>query len=120
MVEIDKYTKRGDYLLAYGDIPMIYFLTDTKPYLYNSWPDLYEPLQFQNYLKIAKRVNEKLPIIVRARGSTTDFKWPKEPLVINDTKHYTEIRKIMDIFIEENSYNVIWKNNFFEILLPGH
>jgi hypothetical protein len=36
--ESNKFLKKNDYLFAYSNIPMIHFLTETRPYLNNSWP----------------------------------------------------------------------------------
>jgi hypothetical protein len=47
---LSKYVKQDDYLLAYEQISLIHFLTKTKPYLFNSWPMLYSPPQFERSL----------------------------------------------------------------------
>jgi len=73
--EIPKYVQAGDYLLCYEHIPMVHFLTETRPYLYNSWPILYQPEEFQINLDKAFKEKEKFTVIVRAKRSTSNFEW---------------------------------------------
>jgi len=114
----DKYIQKGDYLLAYEQISLIYFLTETKPYLYDSWPMVYSPEKFQAALSRAFQEREKLPLIVRAKRSTSNNEWPNNPKIgLINSIWYDSNRKIMKNFVNLHSYNIVWENNFFQILL---
>jgi len=118
LYEISLYVKPGDYLLAYNKIPMVHYLTQTKPWLDNPWPLNY-PIDRLKFL-INERILEdkKLPLVVRAKGDTSDKNWPAnsdEPIIDNVTAPF-ESRKYMAKFCTEYGYEVIWGNKFFEIL----
>ena len=111
------YVKKGDYLLAYEQIPMVHFLTGTRPYLYGSWPMLYSPGKFQKMLDRALAERPELPVIVRAGGSTEKFDWPRGK-TLRGGYYLAGSRKIMNEFIEAQNYRMVWENSFFEILIP--
>src|SRR5580765_2760098 len=48
--EAPKYIRQNDYLLAFYDIPMIYAITGTRPFIHNSWPALYDRSVLKNEL----------------------------------------------------------------------
>ena len=112
-----RYVKEGDYLLAYEQIPMVHFLTGTRPYLYGAWPMLYSPGKFQKMLDRALAERPELPVIVRARGSTEKFDWPRGKS-LRDGYYLAGSRKLMNEFIAAQNYRMAWENSFFEILTP--
>jgi len=116
---LERYVDDGDYLLAYEQIPLVHFMTDTKPYLYNAWPMLYSPDKLKESLSRALKERPGLPVIVRARGSTEEYEWPKVRKLSRD-KNLIKNREIMDDFIARYNYNPVWRNSFFEILVPGN
>ncbi len=113
------YVQEGDYLLAYEYIPLVYFLTQTRPYLYNAWPMLFRPAKFERSLNRAFHDRPYLPVIIRARGSTENMNWPDTAGLSKDNYYLNEHRRIMDEFIRKNHYQIEWQNRFFEILLPS-
>ena len=118
--KLDNVVKSDGHLLAWESTPMLHFLTKTKPYLYNSWPDLYTHSSFEKALKKAERERAKLPIIVRAKSQTRISRWPKERVEFKDFESNDEIanRTSINKFIEDNRYSLLWENDFFEILVP--
>ena len=114
---LPRYVREGDYLLAYEQISMVYFLTKTKPYLYHAWPMLYSPQQFDQALQKALAERPYLPVIIRARGNTENKKWPAAAGLLRSPPH-DEMRGLMDDFIKKEHYRSVWQNNFFEILEP--
>jgi len=118
--ELDNVVKPGDYLLAWEATPMLHFLTKTKPYLYNSWPDLATHYSFEKMLVKAERERAKLPVIVRAKAKTQVFRWPKERVELKDLESdsKTANRASINKFIEDNKYSLLWENDFFEVMAP--
>lgn len=114
--EISKYVQEGDYLLCYEMTSMVHFLTQTKPYLYNSWPMLYQPIEFKEAVQRAINEKKELPVIVRAKKSTAGFEWPNSKAGLRISGQYIENRKIMKYFIQAYHYKLIWENDFFQIL----
>ncbi len=113
--ELASHVKPGDYLLAYHTVSMLYYLTETRPYLYNSWPFLYEPTQLQFFLEKAQHDRPNKPVIVRSKYSLQNFSWPKR-LFINKSFRYQQNLKIMERFVQKNNYQIVWQNEVFEIL----
>ncbi len=115
---LPRYVKKGDYLLAYEQISLVYFLTETKPYLYSAWPMLYSPGKFAGYLQRAQAERPYLPVIVRAKGGTENTSWPRKAALRTDNYYLNSNRSLMEGFIRENHYKTVWENGFFEILAP--
>lgn len=113
---LSEFIEPGDYLFAYEAIPLVYYLTDTKPYLFSAWPMLNEPIEFEEILKRAELERSELPVVVRPKGRTTSFYWPHDAGLITNPR-YIKDRVIINNFLEKNKYTQIWENNFFEILI---
>jgi hypothetical protein len=55
------YVKPDDYVLAYDCIPMYYYMTDTKPFMHNSWVWLYDDAVFKQELYKSLRETRVCP-----------------------------------------------------------
>ncbi|MCX7018464.1 MAG: hypothetical protein NTY46_05590 [Candidatus Sumerlaeota bacterium] len=98
--EVRKYVRPGDYVLAYNEIPVFYYLTDTIPYMYLSNPRYSPEETIQRMLAKAERNRAGNPVVVR------------RPL--NEAQR--KIHKPIEDFIAARGYEVKWKNGDFEIL----
>ncbi|MEO0128305.1 MAG: hypothetical protein ABIL44_11230 [candidate division WOR-3 bacterium] len=116
--ELENYVKEDDYLLAYEAISTLYFLTKTRPYLYSTQPLFYQQSQLRKYLDKAIKERPYFPVIVRAKGSVWDPKWPVKCDMIKSDDRNIGNRGILEEFIKTNGYYLKWENDFFEILLP--
>lgn len=118
LLEIAKdYIKPGDYVLGYHTIPLFYYLTDTRPYLYNSWPLLSSPAQLSKLLQRALIERPTLPIVVRSKYSLQNSEWPIEHY-INETDDYQKNIELLETFLTQRCYKKVWENEYFEILVP--
>jgi len=118
--ELKKYISEGDYLLVYEGIPLIHFLTKTKPYLDNPWVDLYRLDIFLKKFEHALKQRPILPVIVRAKANTSTETWPKGIVsTLSQKNRYVQKRPIWDKFVTSNQYSIVWENDFFEILITG-
>jgi len=117
--ELKEYVKPGDFIFAYEEISLIHFLTQTRPYLYHTWPMLEHPASFKKLIEKAEIERPLLPVVVRAKASTSVRDWPnnldkglehKEPEISN--------RQLAEDFLNRHQYVKIWENLFFEILQP--
>lgn len=114
LISLNSFIKKNDYLLAYESVPLIYFITETKPYLGTSWPILYDYDKFVDTLKNAKTKIDVLPVIVRAKYNTREKQWP-EIKKVYDIDKLRKIRVLMNKFIKENNYEKKFENDFFQI-----
>lgn len=114
---LSKYVKSGEYLLAYKDIPMVNYLSNTKPFLGTSWTGLYhETKDFKAKLEEASVNTKCLPVIVIQKLDTTTFDWPRD---YNDNwfklqqnnERYIELIN----FIKKHDYKLQWDNKYYQI-----
>jgi hypothetical protein len=114
--ELKKYVKKNDYLLSTE--PMVYYLTDTKPYLYTSWPlEVYEDEgDFNAAIGRALKERSSLPVIVMNKGSEYSYDWPN---IIDERGGFEkENALILEAFIITKQYKCVWNNGYFEIMVP--
>ncbi len=118
--ELENHVKPGDILFAYEGISLIYFLTKTHPYLYNTWPMLEASANFQELIKKAETNQPYYPIAVRAKASTEigSNTWPHKVIELTSHEPMTSNRKLAEEFLTRHKYVKVWENSFFEILQP--
>jgi hypothetical protein len=115
-----KYIKRNDYVITYRDIPMYYTLTQTKPFIKNSWPSLYTNTQLDTELNKAAKENQILPPIIYQKVKTIPGPFWPDPNLDNsafdiDKPKNEPIRK----FINKYNYKLIWENIAFKIYIAN-
>ncbi len=118
--ELKNHVKKDDYLLAYDNIPLVNYLTETKPYIGISWVWVYDSEIFDSKIKEAEKNIEALPIVVQQKFVTIgDFQSPTLDYM-SEEKEETYIYKrgrvkAMNAFLLRNKYEVIWENEYFNI-----
>ncbi len=110
------WVKPGDDLLAYPDLPTIHFLTQSRPWLGNPWPMLDRKNKTEKHLEQKRQAHSALPVIVRSIGITHNRTWPLDAQR-NESPEREETWQVFDRFVEQNSYQPVWRNAFFEILV---
>jgi hypothetical protein len=111
------YIKPEDYVLAYDCMPMFYYLTETKPYMHNSWPWLYDNPTFKEELNKSLRETHICPVVIMQKRSTIGNNWPD-----NYSENYTfrpQALADMNDFLKTNQYRKVWENDFFRIYIPA-
>jgi hypothetical protein len=118
--ELKNHVKPGDLLFAYESISLIYFLTQTRPYLYRSWPMVEVSSTFDRLLKKAEMKQPYYPIVVRAKASTIlgSNTWPHHSTELCSRDSMPHNRKLAEAFLKRHQYIKVWENAFFEILHP--
>ena len=117
---LEDYVKPEDYLFAYDHIPMIHFLTETKPYTYNSWPGIYDHYSFDKKIRKAESTIKDLPIVVIQKFETIiDFSEPRPNYMIPEENtailHGSKSISLMNAFLERHQYKEVWSDNYFII-----
>jgi hypothetical protein len=116
--ELNPLVRPGDFLLGFHTVSTLYYVTETRPYLYSAWPFLYQPEQLQHFLVKAMRDRPRLPVAVQSKYSLQNFEWPGEKYT-NSSPQYQKNLEIMIQFFKEKGYRKIWENKIFEIWLPS-
>ncbi|MEZ4856285.1 MAG: hypothetical protein R2812_07410 [Gelidibacter sp.] len=123
LINLDKFVKPNDYLLVYDKLPMLHFLTHTKPYMYNPWVWIYDYNSFEKKLYKAEITIPVLPIVVQQKFETIyEFSEPIPDYMStnkeNNNFHSNERNAIMKAFLERNNYKIVWSNLYFNIYQP--
>ena len=118
---IQPWVKPGDTLLVYGSMPMLNYLTDTRPAMDCCWPELLSTsLMAERLSKIAKP-----PLVLRQKFVSigTEFSAPTDSLLqtYGDSKSTfcsdTKIAALND-FLTENHYQKVFENTHFVLYTP--
>ena len=122
--ELGKYVHKDDYLLCYESLPMIHYLTDTKPYIGNPWIWVYDSDNFIRHLKKSEETIP-LPVVVRQKRQLSfDGYWITSVSAIQRTDplynaFYNNKRaETFEKFLADNQYTIVWENALFQIYLP--
>ncbi len=109
--------KKNDYLLAHDALPMIHYLTGTRPFLGNSYPWLYQTEVYGKRLESAFTATGLRPIVVMQKVTTNGWrgnKWPtNEPAQYEDWN--AEKNMIIRKYLADKGYTMTWENNAFLI-----
>jgi hypothetical protein len=121
--ELNKYVKKGDYLFCFESLPMIHYLTETKPYTGNPWVWGYDSENFIRHLK-KSTATLPLPVVVRQKNQPISGYW-LTPFVVDKTNpvysYFYKAKSIdfFETFLDENQYQIAWENDAFRIyILP--
>lgn len=116
LAELQGVVKPGDQLLAITDIPMLNYLTHTRPYLSNAWTGLIDKKKLTHELQEIPKNGKALPIVVRTKGSVHNPEWPNVRI---DPNYTGEGELLIRNFMTTYSYRRKWENQWFEIWIPN-
>lgn len=115
MVHLKPLINKNDYLLCYQHVPMMNYLTETRPYLGTSWPWVYDVANLARQFEKAQETISVLPVIVRNKSEIADW--------IHYAKGWDDDDdgkiKLIHNFIAKYNYTVYWENELFQILVPS-
>lgn len=122
LTHVNPYIAEDTEMLAYPSIPMINYLTHTKPYLNGAWVGILNLETYKHYFQEAERT-KPLPIIVIAKAPDTDWFYQNEKwLSITDCEDWhpsiKEKNEILISFISRHSYDITYDNEWFQVLIP--
>jgi len=121
LISIKPFIKENDEIIAYESIPMIYYLTNTKPFLGIPWPFNLPPENLANRLNAACKNNPsyKPSVLVQKFPSIGTFGKPDKYYFSehpSGQRHlYIEQIKVLLNFLVENNYQVVWENSYFTL-----
>jgi hypothetical protein len=116
--ELQPLIRKDDYLFDHMQLSLVYFLTETRPYLYSSWANLYPPAVFQNALEKAVRERHSLPVVIMTKVDTSHREWPDKSFPPLPYYRHVENRRMVKSFLQDHSYKKHWENGAFQIWLP--
>jgi hypothetical protein len=112
-----QHIKSGSMIWATPDMPMVYFLTSTRPFTNHPWDNLYNAGAYEQMLTQSE-IQRPLPAaVVTSKGTARHALWPH--VIAPGAEHdYTQKEKIRSEFLTRHRYVKAWENNFFELWLP--
>ncbi len=113
---MNKYQKNFTYSLIYEEISTVAYLSDLQPYIYETYPLWMGVDELKRSLELASS-QKSLPLVVRAIRLTYCRGWPNCNEPVNPG--YKKTRSILESFLKKNHYQIVWKNDDFEILVPS-
>jgi len=116
------YVDPGDQLLAVESIPLLHFLTETRPVLKSAWPLNLTPGMLERRMRAVRKTKNSLPTIVKAALNTRAHDWPEnqdEGLFAGNPALFKK-RAVISGFVESKGYQKAWENEGFEIWTPKH
>jgi hypothetical protein len=116
LVELKDIVKPNDSLLAVTDIPMLNYLTHTRPYLSNSWTGIMGQEQLTSELSNNNDISRSLPIVVRTKGSVHKPEWPNVQI---EHGYLGDGEIFIKEFMLNNGFYLKWENQWFEIWSPN-
>jgi hypothetical protein len=118
--ESSKYIKQDDYLIVYEDVPMLYVLTQTRPFIKNSWLGIYDRNLLDAALNRALKENHILPVIVYQKVKTLPGPYWPDPNMDNSSFDIENPKnRPIKNFIEKNNYHLVWENIAFKIYIAN-
>lgn len=122
LAHVSPYIKPETELLAYPSIPMVNYLTHTKPYLNGAWIGILNLATFEQNLWQAEE-NKQLPIVVIAKAPDINWYVPNAKwLSISDCEDWhpsiKEKNELLSSFLLRHSYEIIYNNELFQVLIP--
>lgn len=118
--ELKKHVQPKDYLLVYDKVPMLHFLTETRPYMYNPWVWIYDETSFEKKLTLAEKEIKTYPVVVVQKFETIfSFSDPIPNYLTTDPDNPENVNaaknKLLLNYLHKNKYHVVWSNAYFNI-----
>lgn len=95
--EVSKYVGRGDQLFVAWVSPMLYYLTETRPFFPHPWSEIYGEDAVRNFFDNPPNGME-FPVVVKASSNKYD--------------------SLLQEFLNKERYKRIWENDVYEIYVP--
>lgn len=120
--KLNEHVTPGDTLFAYGSIPMLNYLTGTRPFIGCSWPEQLSAQALEKRISAA----ENLPVVCVQRFSTIGNDWgqPSESFISGEEEisanvyHTASKWLVIEKFLERNKYQRIPVTPRFDLYLP--
>lgn len=119
---LDRYVSPGDTLVVYGSAPMLNYLTSTRPFMGNSWPEQMSASRLDFMLKKEEKKGN-FPVVCVQRFRTIGDSWgaPSDAFMRGedaDSNVYHSAKKwvVMEDFLNRNGYKKVAATPYFDIL----
>jgi hypothetical protein len=117
-----RYVKAGDTLLVYDSSPLVYYLTDTRPFAGISWPCVFYGKQYVRKFMQAERETSTMPVLVMQYFYSSN-NWSEiqdDYYALDSRMAFSNLDMKQNIlrFIGEHRYKTAWSNGYYKIMIP--
>ena len=120
--ESANYLKPNDYMIAYQCMPMLNYATNTRPYMRNSYPWLYDAETFKTELYKGFDETKTLPVVIMQKiktiGGSSNWPDPSSEDMGSWEQKNAKRDSYMNEFLQANNYKEVWSNAVFRIFVP--
>lgn len=127
--ELKKHVKPGDVMLVYDSSPLLYYLTETRPFAGISWPCVFHGQPYVQKFVAAEKESKQLPVVVMqyfvssnkwSDALTSYYLLPEEGGFDKDGMFSSKEMKLnIRRFISAHDYQVVWTNDYYKIFIPN-
>ena len=123
LTALQDYVHAGDTILVYDSSPLIYYLTETKPFAGISWPCVYYGQAYVDQFIEAEKSTDKMPLIVLQHFYSSNY-WSKVlPLYMDPEAdcNFSSIEMTHNLLRVRKQYHYrqVWSNRYYDILMPA-
>ena len=116
---LKRYVRPDDYLFSIDECPISYYLSHTKPYLYNPLVWCYSTNELKKRLSQAEREIKTVPVVLLENGSCVHYSYINQKYNLRETyKNNNKKNRIYNNFLKKHGYKTVWENDKYMILLP--
>lgn len=117
---IRQHSSAGETILVFDSSPLLYYLTETRPFAGISWPCVYFGHRYVHEFQSAVITAEKPPLVVlqyfNSSGAWSDIHSLPFVTLPNNNAESDIMKQCIKSFIQDNSYHEIWTNSYYSIL----
>lgn len=114
LMQIRKYSNKGDTVLMVGNIPMFYYLTETKPALGNPWV-FTDPIEkIKQNQEILENEGDLPKLFIYSKIDTSNQNWHDAQTAITESSS-EKLEYLKNIYINKMNYSLMCENEIFAI-----
>ena len=120
LISIQRNIPLGKHVVAFNNIPMIFYLTDIKPTPLGTWISSIGPNDLTNYFI---KLNKELPYFVIQKFNSLGYNSKINYDYFNDTVankfgNALNSRRLFQRFINNNQYEILYEDEYHVIMSP--
>jgi len=112
--QLDRLTDKNDQVLMINEIPLFYYLTQTRPFFSSSWLFLRPFSKIRTMYEEAIKDKRYPKLFVYSKVDTSSCDWPTTE-EIADKNELPILEYLVDKYVNDLSYNLAWENSAFAI-----
>lgn len=117
---IRQHSNKGDDILVYESSPLLYYLTETRPWAGISWPCVFLGKRYVTAFNAAVSAVQHPPLVVlqhfNSSGQWSDVTPDEFATLDNNNPECNLMNQCVESFVKANGYHVIWTNGFYTVL----